>query len=131
MVPLKVDLWTLQCVCCHIVCSQKEHLVHISFISTRKTWTCFFDKFSCLGCVSVFSFIRTQQFTLISNIVSPLAVLSVLGLMALRPGIRLQSQTQERENMAKTWRMDCRFSNFQFFSRLFSRILLLRNNRVP
>lgn len=51
----------------------------------------------------------------------------VPGLMALRPGIRLQSPIQERENMAKTWRMDCHFSNFQFFRRLFSRISLVRN----
>lgn len=58
------------------------------------------------------------------------AVLSVV-VLALRTGITLQSPTQERENMAETWRMNCQFSNFQFFSRLFSWILLLRNNRVP
>lgn len=35
----------------------------------------------------------------------------VCGLVALRPGIRLQSWIQGRENVAKSWRMDCHFTN--------------------
>lgn len=49
----------------------------------------------------------------------------VCGLVALRPGIRLQSRIQGRENMA--WTMDCHFTNFQFLGWLFSWILFVRN----